>query len=134
MTLVRIFEFQNISFFVKSHTSNEKQAKGPNSVLALESATVKQTIKELLEMVRHPYILPATEANFLAGKKSVLITIRPWAIKGSLKDLIYKVILFSFSLSFVLSTVCQIYLIVDDRVNRTAHMMRNMEAIRVEMH
>ena len=131
MTLVRIFEFQNISFFVKSHTSNEKQAKGPNSVLALESATVKQTIKELLEMVRHPYILPATEANFLAGKKSVLITIRPWAIKGSLKDLIYKVILFSFSLSFVLSTFI---LILDDRVNRTAHMMRNMEAIRVEMH
>lgn len=54
--------------------------------------SLRQTVKNLLKELRHPYILPTIDVDFLQGQKIVLLTVRPYSEKrGSLRDLIHRV-------------------------------------------
>ena len=53
---------------------------------------MRKNVIGLLKTLKHPYILPSTEVDFLKGQKVVLLTVRPFSEKrGSLRDIIHKV-------------------------------------------
>ena len=65
--------------------------RGKHCRLALHSNATRINVRAVLYSLRHPYVLPTLEADFLPGR-DLLLTFRPFSKKdGSLRDRIHRV-------------------------------------------
>jgi hypothetical protein len=59
-----------------------------DSPISLSNSATNETFGNLLCAITHPYLFPCEDVEFIRDKQ-ILITVRKFAEKGSLKDLIY---------------------------------------------
>ena len=64
--------------------------KGDENSLPLQNLSTRAAVRGLLKELKHPYILPTVECDFLQGQKVVLLTVRPFSKRGSLRDMLFK--------------------------------------------
>lgn len=53
------------------------------------SSSTRRTLKELFSILKHPYIFPTTDIDFVIDQKLVVV-VQPVASRGSLKDYIFQ--------------------------------------------
>ncbi|ELR13686.1 uncharacterized protein ACA1_332500 [Acanthamoeba castellanii str. Neff] len=91
--------------------------RGINCVLSFGSDSGKATFCNLLQSLRHPYVCPTLDADFLAEKEMAVI-FRAFQPKGSLKDLIYRGLAFFQSKGFMYGHLHSGNVILDNKTCR----------------
>ncbi|XP_033744429.1 slowpoke-binding protein-like [Pecten maximus] len=60
----------------------------PNMIPSF-SLTTSKNLKDLLTLIKHPYLFPLSDVDFVVDQRLV-VTIQPVSMRGSLKDYIYQ--------------------------------------------
>lgn len=90
---------ENIGSRFGRHWFRVRDSYGKENILTITQASssklipfnssTKKTLRELLKLLKHPYVFPVTDVDFVEDQNLVVI-VQPISNKGSLKDYIYQ--------------------------------------------